>query len=118
MTISTTKLEAIGGSRWQKNGMDRIYLNADVLAVIIENETGRSINKTETRLLGEAKFHFDVTTGQFRWNSNRDSNYYSDAIIRNLQARCAGNDTPQTERESIQIWDDENDRVITRPEEV
>lgn len=58
---SIEKIEAIG-NRWQKNGMDRIYINADALGFDANNNTfnGKKISKGVANDLRNAKTYIDM----------------------------------------------------------
>lgn len=62
---------AIGGNRWQKNGMDRIYFN-DLDRFVDMDQYGTSNNaRRELRLaLLDAKVYFDLSDRCYHW-SNR-----------------------------------------------
>jgi Homeodomain-like domain len=62
-TYTAEQIEAIGGNRWRKNGMDRVYLDSNVWAALIGLEIGyyNSGNISWAQLNGE-----DISNGRAR----------------------------------------------------
>ena len=68
------KAEAMGANRWQKNGKDRLYLNAEAFGYTWETYNtgniknawldGRRISNSEMRRVLFAKTYIDVETGK------------------------------------------------------
>lgn len=58
------ELEKLGFKRWTKNGMDRLYINAQALGLDREHGTlnGKKISNTYTRELASAKTYIDLNT--------------------------------------------------------
>lgn len=54
------KLLANGGNRWTKNGMDRIYMNAEHLGLNGTMFNGQKISKSMARDLANAKTYYDI----------------------------------------------------------
>lgn len=76
MALTTTQIEALeqkGFKRWQKNGMDRMYINATRLGLELDfYKTGNiscafldgsRISNCQARRLREVKTYIDVETG-------------------------------------------------------
>lgn len=76
-----TELEAMGFKRWQKNGMDRLYVNASVLGLEctfyrtgnVSNATfnGVSISNHEGTAMRAAKTYIDLEKNLIRSDSPR-----------------------------------------------
>lgn len=58
------ELEKMGFKRWTKNGMDRLYVNAQALGLDRERGTlnGEKISNTYARGLASAKTYIDLNT--------------------------------------------------------
>lgn len=64
------ELEALGFRRWQKNGMDRMYINASTLGLICVYRRsgtisdaefrGESISNRQARMMADAKTYIDL----------------------------------------------------------
>lgn len=64
------ELEALGFRRWQKNGMDRMYINASTLGLICVYRKsgtisdaefrGESISNRQARMMADAKTYIDL----------------------------------------------------------
>lgn len=67
------ELEELGFTRWQKGGMDRLYINANVLGLVVHYRktgsicdawfNGESISHAEGYRMKAAKTYIDVKTG-------------------------------------------------------
>lgn len=59
------ELEALGFKRWQKNGMDRMYIDARKLGLDVDTQTfkGERISGRLCREMADAKTYIDLTTG-------------------------------------------------------
>jgi hypothetical protein len=103
--LTAGALEAVGGSRWQKNGMDRVYFNDLARWYGLEVELYNSGNVRSARLRGEpisnsearrimsrflnAKLWWDVQSG--RWEArgldDADRDYIVSAILAEVERR-------------------------------
>lgn len=104
------KLEQIGGKRWAKNGMDRVYINSlqdrigleveryntgNVSAATLAREDGSRYNISNSearRALGAietVKIYYDLPTGKLMLKGDRDSRGYVQQCIDSIQADIA-----------------------------
>jgi hypothetical protein len=106
-TIETTaqKLEAIGGRRWTKNGMDRMYFNGLAARVGLEYDTyktgnicwaelnGRAISHAAARrilaALAELKVYVDLSTGELGHRGELDREGFAQTAIDSVAADVA-----------------------------
>lgn len=68
------KLEELGGNRWTKNGMDRMYFNVQDLGMVIDRYKsgnvhraeldGEKISNAEANRLMACKFYIDLVSGE------------------------------------------------------
>ena len=75
------ELEKMGFNRWQKNGMDRMYINASTLGLNCEyyktgnisgaEFQGKWISNSEARTMKAAKTYIDLVTGRIVSDSAR-----------------------------------------------
>lgn len=71
MKLSIEKLVAMGFKRWQKNGMDRLYVNATILGLDMESNLfdGEKISGSLARTLKNAKTYIDLVKNEIHSDS-------------------------------------------------
>jgi hypothetical protein len=69
--LTAEQLEAVGGSRWTKNDMDRVYFE---IANFVDLSNGKA------RKLSGAKLFYDLTTNEFRHTATVCRDEVMDAI--------------------------------------
>lgn len=69
--MQVNELISKGFKRWQKNGMDRLYVNATVLGLDTECKTfqGKRVSNSHCRELAQAKTYIDLVKNEIRSDS-------------------------------------------------
>jgi len=121
--ITVEKLVALGGKRWQKGNMDRVYFNYEELANFyglkydgwkftvdgekVSNNSGRYFASA----LRNGKFWFDLTTGEFA------SKYIDEKITAKIIDRITEAVTKMTEAETKEAETKETETKETETKE-
>jgi len=110
MNITVEQLKAVGGSEWQKNGMHRVYFH-DLAAwlgldcsyyntgnISSARINGERISNSQARRLMHAvdKLWFDVLTGKWMFQGDRETATEIIAAIRSKLTPCESNSLPPT----------------------
>lgn len=69
--MNIEKMTEMGFKRWQKNGMDRLYVNASVLGLDADAKTfqGKKISGGVARSMMNAKTYIDLVKNEIRSDS-------------------------------------------------
>lgn len=63
-----SKLLAMGGKKWEKNGMSRIYFNGHDMIRISGKSEGQLKSKSVNNILS-GKYYYDLKANQFVWSA-------------------------------------------------
>lgn len=84
------KLESKGFNRWQKNNMDRLYINVESLGLEIESYNsgnirsaywqGQKVSNSNGRRLISSKVWLNVETGELHVKTSYEPNYGEDDL--------------------------------------
>lgn len=116
------KLEAAGFSRWTKNGMDRLYVNAETLGLkVVRYRNGNAkegtwmgseMYKQELQEIDESKIYIDLADGTLHVKTDFAPSYASDPTVEDVAAAYVESVVAEPEEEEGETSEDNGTETI------